>query len=200
MPRPSNTTERRGEIVEAMLRVMAARGYAKASVSAIAARAGLTPGLVHYHFRNKQEILLALVERIAAAVRDRFEARASQAETPRARLHAFLDAHLAAGEGADPDAVACWVALGTEALTEPKVGEAYREVVRGQLGVLTTLVEDALRAEGADPEHAPRLAAGLFAAIEGAFRLSVIAPGAIPEGSAAETVRAMADGLLRGAS
>ena len=50
------------------------------------------------------------------------------------------------------------------------------------------------------PRNRSLLTAATNAAIEGAFRLSVIAPGAIPEGSAAETVRAMADGLLRGAS
>ena len=40
---------------------MADRGYERASVTAIAKAAGLTPGLVHYHFHNKKEILLALV-------------------------------------------------------------------------------------------------------------------------------------------
>lgn len=58
MARPTNTDARRAEIVEAMLRVMARRGYARASIAAIAEEAGLTAGLVHYHFRNKQAILL----------------------------------------------------------------------------------------------------------------------------------------------
>ena len=58
MPRPSNTDARREQIVLGLQRVMAERGYEKATVSAIAQAAGLTPGLVHYHFKNKQEMLL----------------------------------------------------------------------------------------------------------------------------------------------
>ena len=47
-----------------------------------------------------------------------------------------------------------------------------------------------------DVARAPAIAAGLYAAIEGAFRLAAIAPGVIPEGSAASTLHAMTDGLL----
>ena len=63
MPR-KKTDERRSEIVVALLNVMADQGYAKATVNKIATEAGLTAGLIHYHFKNKQEILLELLDRI----------------------------------------------------------------------------------------------------------------------------------------
>ena len=47
MARPSNTEERRQQIVQGLLRVMAERGYERASIAEIARAAGLTPGLVH---------------------------------------------------------------------------------------------------------------------------------------------------------
>jgi len=197
MARPSNTEERRAEIVEAMLRVMARQGYAKASVAAVAREAGLAPGLLHYHFRTKQEILLALIDRLAGGVRARFEA--SRARSPRGRVHAWIDAHLAMGRGAEPEAVACWVALGNEAISEPEVRAAYVRVIESDRALLESLVRDALQAEGARTADARRIAAGLLAAVEGAFRLAILAPEAIPGGSAASTVRQMADGLLAAA-
>lgn len=197
MARPSNTEERRTEIVEAMLRVMARQGYAKASVAAVAREAGLAPGLLHYHFRTKQEILLALIERLAQSVAARFER--SRARTPEGRVHAWIDAHLAQGEGAEPAAVACWVALGNEALSEPDVRAAYVRVIERDRALLEELVREALRAKGARTHDARRIAAGLLAAVEGAFRLAVLAPEVIPEGAAAQTVRQMADGLLAAA-
>jgi TetR/AcrR family transcriptional repressor of bet genes len=197
--RPSNTEERRRQIVEAMIRVMARRGYANASVAAIAEEAGLTPGLVHYHFRNKREVLFALIERLARKVGERYDAMAAEAARPRERVMAFVDAHLARGPAADPDAVACWVAVGAVALADPAVREAYAQVVRRQVDRLDALVRETLEAEGGRVEEAPRLAGGLFAAVEGAFRLAVIGPGLVPEGSAAETVREMARGLLAAA-
>lgn len=179
-----------------MLGVMAQRGYAQASIAEVGRAAGLSPGLVHYHFRNKEEILIGLVDRLGRTVRERFERFDAKARSPRERVMAFVDAALKLGSGADPDAVACWVALGTEALTRPSVGAAYRRVVGDQITLLTKLVGAALGEGGGDETRAPAIAAGVFAAIEGALRLSTIAPGVIPQGSAASTVRAMADGLL----
>lgn len=199
MARPSNTDERRGEIVEAMLRVMARRGYAKASVAAVAEEAGLTPGLLHYHFRNKEQILLALIDRLAGTARQRFERRAARAKTARAKVAAWIDAHLAQGRDAEAEAVACWVALGNEALSQPDVRSAYERVVRADRELLEELVREALAEEGKRTSDARRISAGLLAAVEGAFRLSILAPDAIPQGSAASTVRQMAEGLVAAA-
>ena len=199
MGRPSNTAERRADIVEAMVRVMARTGYAGASIAAIAEEAGLASGLVHYHFRSKQDVLLAVVDRLARTVDARFAIRSSSASSPRAELHAYVDAHLAEGSDADPAAVACWVALGAEALAQPEVRAAYGRVVEEDLERLVDIVRRTLKEEGGRAREARRIAAGLFAAIEGAFRLAAIAPGVIPAGSAAKTVRAMSDGLLASA-
>ena len=121
MPRPSNTEERRAQIVDGLIAVMARQGYERASVAAIAAEAHLVPGLVHYHFESKLEILLALVEVLHARLRERTARLLAgvDPEDPHARLAAFLDAHVATGTGADPQAVACWVAIAAEAVREP---------------------------------------------------------------------------------
>lgn len=200
MARPSNTDERRAHIVEAMLRVMARQGYAKASVGAVAREAGLSPGLLHYHFESKQAILLALIDRLAASVHARFARMAEDAREPRARALAWIDAHLARGDDAEPHAVACWVALGNEALSEPAVRAAYERVVRAGYDRLEALVREVLAHEGKRADEAPRIAAGLLAAVEGAFRLSVLAPDVIPHGSAAATVNDMARGLFDAAT
>ena len=196
MGRPITSPARRAQIVDAMLRVMSARGSERASIAAIADAAELTPGLVHYHFRNKQEVLLALLERLELIIGERVERFEAGATSPRKRLAAFLDAYLARDPDARPEAVACWVALGTEALTRPEVGAAYRALVERQIGALESRVRAVLDDEGGDVARAPAIASGLFAAIEGAFRLATIAPGVIPQGSAASTLRAMTEGLL----
>ena len=58
MPRPSNRAQRREEIANALMRIMAKKGYEGAALSDVAAEAGLTQGLIHYHFKDKMEILL----------------------------------------------------------------------------------------------------------------------------------------------
>jgi hypothetical protein len=71
-------------------------------------------------------VLLALIEVLSARVRSRYERRAEQATSRRAHLYAFIDARLALGTDASPEAVACWVGIGAEALREKTVQAAYR--------------------------------------------------------------------------
>ncbi|MCE9667811.1 TetR/AcrR family transcriptional regulator [Myxococcus stipitatus] len=193
MPRPSNTEERRQQIVTGLLKVMSERGYERASVNEIAKAAGLSPGLVHYHFSDKQEILLVLVEQLAARGRARVAARLAKlsVQDTRGRVDAFLDAFLAMGADADAEAVAGWVTISAEAIRQPEVRAAYEQVVRADLEQLESLV-----AALVGKRRARALAAGLFAAVQGYFVLSASAPGLVPAGSAASTVRHMAAGLL----
>jgi TetR/AcrR family transcriptional repressor of bet genes len=196
MGRPSNTRERRAQIVDGLLTVMAEHGYAAASVAAVAEAAGLAPGLVHYHFDTKQEILLALVDTLDARARARRTAFTVKARTPRARLFASIDALLAPGDGADARAVACWVAIGAEAVHQPEVRRQYERLVREAVGELDVLLRDVLKSEGRSTAKAGIAAAGLMAAVEGCFRLAAAAPDVIVAGSAAGLVRAMAIGLV----
>ncbi|MBF5045854.1 TetR/AcrR family transcriptional regulator [Aggregicoccus sp. 17bor-14] len=197
MGRPSNSEERRGQIVDGLLEVMARQGYAQATIAAIGKAAGLTPGLLHYHFETKQDILVALVERLTGALALRVQRRLEAAgDAPRARLHAFLDAYVAMGEDADPRAVAAWVVVGAEAVREPQVRALYTQAVGETLRQLRELLGECLRDEGRGTRQVGRMAAGLLSAIEGAYRVSAAAPGVLPEGFAAPTLRRMADGML----
>ena len=194
MARPSNTETRREEIVLGLQRAMAGRGYEKASVAAIAQEAGLTAGLVHYHFASKQEILLALLERLAGIWGRR--AAAAQASTPRERVGVLLDAWLALDASSDRDAVACWVALGAEAIRQPEVRAPYERAVRAAHATLEQAVRACLAAEGRATGESAVIAAGLMAGISGFMQLGVATPGVIPTGTAARTLRAMAFGAL----
>src|SRR5262245_52809409 len=144
MPRPANTEERRAQIVRGLQAVMATHGYERATVAEIAEAAGLTPGLVHYHFENKQEILLALVERLAQLWRARAADDERPAPTPRARVGRLIDAWLLLDERADRAAVACWVALASEALRQPAVRAPYLAAVRACVASFEHALRDAL--------------------------------------------------------
>jgi TetR/AcrR family transcriptional regulator, transcriptional repressor of bet genes len=193
MARPSNTEERRQQIVQGLLRVMAERGYERASIAEIAKAAGLSPGLVHYHFKDKQEILLTLAEQLAARVHERVASRLARVKggDARARVDAFLDAFLATGADADPASVASWVTISAEAIRQREVRAIYEKVVRTDLEHLEELVGAVT-----GKRRARAVAAGLFAAIQGYFVLAASVPGLVPPGSAASTVKRMAAGLL----
>jgi len=195
MGRPSNTEERRTQIVEGLLHAMAEHGYDRASVHAIADKAGLAPGLVHYHFKNKQEILLSLITHLGVLLSERYERRAKAAGSPRARLYAFLDAHVALGSDAHPAAVACWVGIGAVAVRDPEVRIAFRDAMKRNVEQVEVHVRAVLDDEGRATSAVKDIAAGLVATIHGCYQLSTV-PNAAPRGFAAPTVRRIADGLI----
>jgi TetR/AcrR family transcriptional repressor of bet genes len=201
MGRPKNTDARRAQIVGGLRAVMGERGYAGASISRIAAAAGLAPGLVHYHFSSKQEILLALVAELAGVVRDRVARRSASLPTTEparswARLAAWIDGHLALGDDHDAAAVACWVVIGSEAVRQPEVAEVYGELLEADLADARDRVAEVLRAVGADPDGAEEIARALLAAVEGTYRLAASAPALVPQGSSAARLHHLARALV----
>ncbi|MFE6685641.1 TetR/AcrR family transcriptional regulator [Streptomyces sp. NPDC057743] len=55
---------RRAQIIEAAIEVIAERGFAKASMAQIAARAGVSKGVISYHFAGKEELIERTVEEV----------------------------------------------------------------------------------------------------------------------------------------
>lgn len=190
--RPSNTTERRQQIVDGLLTVMSETGYQKASIQRIAKAAGLSPGLVHYHFGSKREVLLGLVEHLEATLRTRFDTRTRDTPAAPRRLAAFLEAHLAADADADPRAVRAWVALGSEALRDPEVRAVYEDAVRRRRDLLIELL--AAARPGAPTAQVEAFAGLVLASLEGALVTGTLAPEVIPPGTAAG---ALADTVTR---
>ncbi len=192
MARPSNREQRRADIVAGLMKTLPVLGYERSTTARIAKAAGLSTGLIHHHFSNKQEILLALAKTLDGLVRQRIK----KTRTPRKALHTFIDAHLALGEGASEQAVGCWVALGAEAVFQPEVGEVYRSLIASRRDELLSRLRKVCDDEGRSTRGLDVIAASLLALVEGFFQLAAASPRVIPRGSAAANARAIADKLL----
>jgi len=198
MPRPSNTEKRRAQITGALLKVMAKRGYDGASVADIAKAARLTPGLVHYHFKSKQEILLAALHDLVSRHDANLDARLTSLDgDPMAEVEAFIDFHLGLGSDADPEAVACWILLSGEALREHKVRVEFARALERTVAHLALVIHRGVERKLFVCNSVEAAASALVAAIHGYFVLAATARTVIPRGSAAASTKQMAAGLLQ---
>ncbi len=196
MPRPSNKKERRAQIARALMSVMTKKGYDCASMSDVASEAGLTQGLIHYHFKNKQEILLEVLKVIASRHDKRLEGKlCKQAKAPTKRLEAYIDFHLSLEDG-DPELLVCWIVLTGEALRRKAVRTAYNKSVEKSNQVLEDIIQDGLNNKTFNCPNVKAAVGAITAAIQGYFVLATTTPDFIPAGSAAESVKKMAKGLL----
>jgi len=182
-----NSEQRRAEIVNGLLLAIAEQGYAKATIQLIAQRAGLTPGLLHYHFKTKAEILVELVKTLSDQFSSRYAALATSARTPQDFLFAYVNARLAKGDGENPAVVAAWVMIGSEAVRLPEVREIYQQAIAKEFSLLKGLLKAYLASQGKPVRGVDKLAAGMVALMEGAFQIASGAPDVMPSGYAAST-------------
>jgi TetR/AcrR family transcriptional regulator, transcriptional repressor of bet genes len=176
MARPKNTEERRVQIVDAFVRVLGREGFDAASVREIAREAELAPGLVHYHFKSKHEMLLALCERIEGTLVTRIGDKTSP--------HAIIEAVLGLNMHTDPGLARAWSSVALAAERHDDVRATYDRV----LMLIRTSLEHAFG--GAKPTRVHKdKALALVLAMEGAFRVALSSPTLIPRGDAARLVR-----------
>ena len=87
-------TPRRAQIVDCAIDTITEMGFAKASVDQIAKRAGVSKGVITYHFPNKEEIVDAVIEKVVAAGRTFIEPRIMAETSVAGRLRAYIESHL----------------------------------------------------------------------------------------------------------
>jgi AcrR family transcriptional regulator len=90
---------RRAQIVDCAIAVVSRHGYAGASLSRVAELAGISKGVITYHFASKAEILEAVVAEVfargAAYARANWPDGFTEDSEPRQMLRAYLESNLA---------------------------------------------------------------------------------------------------------
>jgi len=137
MGRPSKRDERRAHITAAFARVLADHGYSGATIAAVAAEAGVAPGLVHHHFADKQDLLASLMDDLVARFRRRLLDRESGTiDHPAAAVVAYTDAALALDDTADVTAARCWVGVLAESVRDPALFRRTRRLLDAEVAAI----------------------------------------------------------------
>lgn len=85
---------RRRQLIDCAIECLAEAGYAGASLANVARRAGVSKGVVLYHFRSKDALVETTVEEIFRALREYIVPRIEAEPEARGRLRAFITAQL----------------------------------------------------------------------------------------------------------
>ena len=155
----------RGGVVEAAVRLFNERGTAAVSTNHIAEAAGISPGNLYYHFRNKEEIIRAAFDRVDA------HWEASYA-LPRGRPPALEDLRVAVEE----TYAGLWEyrffyrELGALTRRDPELARRFRALrgrgLTGTEALLRHFVEAGVLRRPGDPAALPELAKTLMLVAE----------------------------------
>ena len=97
-PGPTRTDRgrrRHEQLLDATAELVAARGFHAVGIVDIGAAAGVTGSAIYRHFRNKQEMLVALIERVVDELLSGARAAVDGAADAPTALDALVRAHVA---------------------------------------------------------------------------------------------------------
>jgi AcrR family transcriptional regulator len=91
MGRKSNAPQRREQIIWALYDCLVEKGSEKVTIKEIAARAGLPPGVIHYYFTSKDDIVLKLAEAVVDKYSTMLDERLAEAVSIEQRIESAID-------------------------------------------------------------------------------------------------------------
>jgi betaine-aldehyde dehydrogenase len=154
---------RRRELVEVTIDSLAEVGFVGTTLAQIAARAGVSPGLVAHYFDDKDGLLEAAFRSLARRVGTQVRARLRLVATPRGRIQAVIDANLAPEEF-DQRTGGAWLAFWGQVLHVERLKRIQSVYQRR---TLSTLRNSLLKLVAPDEAHS--LAAMIAAMIDGVW-------------------------------
>jgi AcrR family transcriptional regulator len=85
---------RRAQIVQAAIETIAEIGYAKASFVRIARRAGVSPGLISYHFAKREELIKQVMVTVHESMDADLTSKTSGASSYRVALRGLIEGYV----------------------------------------------------------------------------------------------------------
>ncbi|WP_407048967.1 TetR family transcriptional regulator C-terminal domain-containing protein [Methyloraptor flagellatus] len=186
---------RRGLLVDATLRCLAAHGHAGVSARRIAAEAGVSPGLINHHYAGIEELIAAAYETASVDILDNILEHVATAAGPRARLTAFFEASFAP-RVFDPKLINIWVVFWSMLPHAPALKEIQKRTFSDYRASLERELAALAGEEGFVDFDARRAALGLSSLLDGLWLDGGLNPGGFQPAEGVTVCEDWVDGLV----
>ena len=169
-------SDRRHAIVNAATAALGREGFHSTSIKDIAAEAGVAPGLVHYYFASKEELLVAVLDGLSRDISRRWRSAIEGLRDPIDKVDAALTAS-ADWVRSHPEFYRIVFDLHAIGFTNEPVRRGLEELWERQIADISEEVEAIYRDSGVPRALPPRRAAELIAAAVDGLALHWLAHG-----------------------
>ena len=175
----------RDELLAAARRVIRREGFSSATVGEITREAGMSVGLLNYHFGSKDEVLAEAFDEIARGDLADLEAIARRADPPPDRLAAYLDS----SDWGDREGWMLWLDAWADAARVEELRATLARYARGWRAALADVLADGARHGSWDCPDAAEAASRIVAVIDGIGLQAMLHPGEVTAERAAGWAR-----------
>lgn len=186
--------ERRHELIAATLDCISELGLKGATVREIAARAGVTGGLVRHYFETKDQLVAAAYRSLIASLTEKAE---NLTGDPESRLRDFIVINLTEPV-ANSRSLSLWAAFISQVRSDPVLGAVHREGYLAFRDSLQGLIADfrAIRGLPADSAICRQQAIAINALMDGLWLEGCLAGDLFADGELIEIATQSIEALL----
>lgn len=167
-PRKASRESRREQLIEATIETIAANGLSRTTLTEVATTAGLSHGLVNFHFRSKDGLLAETLLHLSEEYRQNWtRALAAAGPSPAERLEVLIRADYAPAIST-PARLKAWCAFWGEAQSRPVYQQTCGENDAAYVATLEAVCAALIAETGAGHDPA-RVARILRVTIEGTW-------------------------------
>jgi AcrR family transcriptional regulator len=140
---PGTADQRREQMLHAALEVISARGYADTRIADVAERAGVSPALVIYYFKTKDQLLTEAIRHYEDTWYTVGQSRMAGLVTAAARLEEFVAMSCLTEADPEPDSSwALWLDFWAQAARNAEVAGVRQKSDERWRDVITALVHE----------------------------------------------------------
>jgi AcrR family transcriptional regulator len=144
MPR-LKADERRKQLLDSAAKCFAKYGYRGTTTAKIAAEAGVSEPIIYRHFKNKRELFIALIEKVAEDVFQNWQEATRNARTPLEKLQVLLYRNPATSD-ASTRAVYQLLFHASSEISDAKIQQAIRDHYQRYVESLGSVMKEAQKA------------------------------------------------------
>jgi TetR/AcrR family transcriptional regulator, transcriptional repressor of bet genes len=197
--RRESAADRRRHLGEAVLRCILKNGSAGISVRQIAAEAGVSLGLIRYHFGQFDDLIAYAFDMTTDTFLHAIGAAIERAEpNPQARLDAFIETSFSPLL-LDRNVLGVWVVFWGLILHSRRMGSAQTREYSLYLTMVEGLLRDLATAEGISIRDIKLTSIGFTALLDGLWLAWCLNPAAFRPAEGVSLCRMWVEGLRRGA-
>ncbi|MBI2253895.1 MAG: transcriptional regulator BetI [Proteobacteria bacterium] len=180
---------RRKQLIDATIRAIGRVGYANATLTHVASEAGLSPGIVNFYFKSKEQLLIATLEQIAEEYSAFWQAAINKGKVaPAAGLEAMIEADFHPTV-CNVEKVSIWYAFWAEARSNASYHDVVSRLEQDYLAQTETLCQRIIQEGGYEGVLAGDIATGLNAMIDGMWFDCLMEPKAFNRAEAKRICR-----------
>jgi AcrR family transcriptional regulator len=187
---------RQRQLIESTIVAIGRYGYAKLTLNHVASLAGLSPGIVNFHFRSKEQLLAATLEYLVEEYEAFWtQALANAGDTAAAKVDAMIEAdfHLQVNS---LEKVTVWYAFWAEAQANPAYRERISRLEAHYFEDTRALFQRLIDEGGYAGVSADQVAYGISAMMDGFWFDQMIDPASFDREDAKRICRLFLSGLF----